>query len=831
MKLPKNANIGQQRIATVSSSLPSSVANAEARANNSFGRAMDAFSEVAMDVYRTDAAAEHNSLNAEYKMKENEMRSILQQNPYAENEDGTMRSRHTEIVDEYEKSEKQLRKSIMDKSTNNMAGRKLAQDFESSFAQTRNAVHATAVNWAVESATAKNAAAFQNYVENYQYDEAGRVMREGIALGQFDEETALKMDNTIAEHATYNGLANRIKQRGPVSNKVALARYAEVNKDWNHMSDRQKMAAKGAIFQNRLETYSSGIRKIIEGSYEGYPGFTGINRFDPNYKDMVGSDFGGLADGKYFLRQVAHMTPEELGVETQEEKHKLFSTLSGVHNEYKLGLEADFGNMKADNRCNEILAGAQASDKKIAGASDQAKAMGVTDDPAAMNCAFGKSTEGHEPWSDEWIKRGIAREIRDQGYLSKEATRWVNQAIINPDANPEAFVKAANVIGTAMKEMRGGRAAFEHLSDDSKALVKAVNNLADYSGGDTTQSLEFLKNNTFNQDPLHIQARTSDYNARVKPELTKTIQKYFSGTFGKPLDPAGGDIIVPMEMQAEVNEVAQEYVKTYGDVDDAVEMAIDKVATAHWSVSSRDTENQYVPWNDVKFAKDMPETVLRNQAPPEKLKPMLDQDWKDTTIRYGIPPHEAEVGQMVTREDGSVVWPIMKRGGKEFHVMPSGEVAFWGPDYNNSTYNDLEQFEAKKARRIAEHEFALEKISFDEKNGSPEEKQSIMGTQTNDPANIPNQLNNLLVDTVFPFMFDPPSPDEQAKLDADREADRAKYRKLKEWRESRDMQKLMKSDPFTYKRVLETMKGSDATHEEYMERQDILKRRQTPGWD
>lgn len=830
MKVPKEANIGQQAIQTVNSNLPVAVGAAEGNVNNSFGRAMSSFSELAMDVYRTDAAAEHNSLNAEYKMKEGELRSILEQNPYAENEDGTMRSRHTEIVQEYEDAEKVLRKSVMDKSTNNMAARKLAQDFESSFASTRNAVHATAITWAVESATAKNAAAFQHYVENFQYDEAGRVMREGIALGQFDEKTALAMDNTIAEHATYNGLKNRIKQHGDVSPTVANSRYAEINNDWNHMSDRVKAAAKNDIFMNRAESYSTGIRKIIEGSYEGYPGFTGVNRFDATYSDGVGSDFGGLADGEYFMRQVAHMTPEELGVETQEEKHKLHNILSGVHSEYKLALETDMKGMAQDKRCTEIMMGSQASDKKISNGSDQAIAAGVTDDPAAMNCAFGKSTAGHEPWSDEWVSRGIGREIREQGFLSKEATRWINQAIINPEGNPDAFVKAAGIINVAMKELRGGVQAFEHLSDDAKKLVKSVNDIQNLTDIDAAQTLAFIKDNEFTQDPLHIQARTTDYNERIRTELNSTIVDYYSGMFGKPLDPAGGDIIVPIELESEVDAVAKQYIKAGGSVDLAVEMAIEKVVNAHWSTSSRGTENQYVPWNDVKFAKDMPQTVLRNQAPPEKLEPMLNRDWKDTTIRYGINPYEHEVGQMVVRDDGTKMWPIMKLGGKEHATMANGEVAFWAPDYNNSTFNDLENFEAKKARRIAEHQLAQEKISFEEENGNPVKKKGIMGDRE-DPSNIPNKMHDALLENVFPFLFDDPTAEEQATIDKGRERDRARYRKLKEWREAKDLAKIKKRDPFMYRRVLETMKNTDATHKEYMERKDILKRRQTPGWD
>ncbi len=47
MKLPKNANIGQQSIAKVNSNLPTAVANAQAGANNSFGRALSTFGNVA----------------------------------------------------------------------------------------------------------------------------------------------------------------------------------------------------------------------------------------------------------------------------------------------------------------------------------------------------------------------------------------------------------------------------------------------------------------------------------------------------------------------------------------------------------------------------------------------------------------------------------------------------------------------------------------------------------------------------------------------------------------------------------------------------------------
>lgn len=831
MKLPKNANIGQQSIAKLDSSLPSRVGMAQAGANNSFGRALNTYSELAMDVYRTDAAAERNDLNAEYHLKEQEMRRILEQNPYAQNEDGTMRSRHTEIVQEYEDGEKELRKSIMDKSTNNMAKRKLAQDFTASHANTRNAVHATAVTWAVESAKAKNESAIQHYIENYQYDEAGRALRESIALGHFTEDEARSIDTKIAHHATYNGLSNRIKLRGDVSAEVSMGRYDEINKEWNHMYPNEKKAAKEEIYKNRTSSFTKAIRQVIEtGASSVFP--------DMKYKDLVGRDFGGLALGKKVIRDLTFMNPEDLGLETEQDQHRLIGALQSVRSEYKLGLENDLADMQADTNCDAALYGTRPFTRSnLANPSTEAEAAGVADDATAMNCAYGRSTVGLEPYTNEYFMKGIGREIQQQGHISKEGQRWISAGISNPAGNPQDFLKVARFVDFAQNKMKAGRQAFDFIDNDQMALIMRVNNMADISQQDAGDILQYEMDTINKQTPLDIKTREDDFDTNWRPTLNTSITDYYSGMFGKPLDPIGGNVIVPMEMEAEVAVLARAYSSRYG-AEIGVPMAIKELENKTWTASNRSTASAWWPdfTADMRFEKNMPESTLRHQqGDPKKLDSMLATDWGELMTRNNLDPTLYRVGQRKPSENGEYMWPVMERGGNNIATTVDGLAVWWQPDYFNSTYHDLDQFESKNHVRISNHELAMEKIDMDSKVGAPS-RGTIKGPEIVSGAML--KAEKALEDIVFPAMFGANTPEgilkdraEAEALKLEMEKERAKYRKLEEWRYKRDLDKLRARDPNLAKRVEQTKKNSNETHEAYMERRRIKEMRLDPAYD
>lgn len=714
MKIPGSVELGVQTLTGVNAQGPTNVANAEADVTRARNQVVSRMEKVAVDIYKRDASAERNSLYAEYRTREAHLRDTITRDPYEVMDDGTLRSRHGDIVSEYEAEEAKLRAEVFGKTTNDLAQQYLGGDLENAYADGSIAMQGTALDWANNNARVKNIQSANEALQSYDYDTYETIADEMVATAQINGPQYVDMLLNGEQHETYNTFRRSVLEGGMVSPKVTLERFKETY-GMTNLPETKRHSLRKVVYDNISETFTAGLVDVVENGMP--PNFGGaIAAYDPLYENNVGSDFGGVAAGEMFLRQLRMATPEELGLEDLDMQEQLYSDMEQTLNQYKLDALKDFDDMEMERACDAFtLEGSQPSSQSY---NSKAADLGVHGkDPAAMNCAWGKRTQDHTPWSDEWIDGGFLFEARNFGHFSDAAQVEMNRWLINAENRP---TEAGRTVGILMQAEGLKENIVDFLDPQSREIYEKIRKHMSGSAIDVenvdgmTDIITTITKQQGTIDPNLRAGRIAAFSAVSRDDYRTFADGMVADLAGSPATDWLGDFTITNDFLFDARAITEDLIPLYEDPNIAMKVGFQKTLQAY-GVSSYNDEQGILQRNgwwgkDVSTTKNSPERVRDQKVQPKKVREAFNQDWDAMLDANELERNKYSISPMITDEaTGETYWYVTDRE-TALPFLKDGMALKWDPNYDQTLYGRQEKFDNETAAKNQEFDLIADQI-------------------------------------------------------------------------------------------------------------------------
>lgn len=674
MRLPPPATSQSvQSLGRLSPSLPGRMYRAQAQAVQSFQNAMDTLGGIGIKIYEQNAAAEHSKLRAEYMDQMNTAQSEIEKNPYREVLDeqgqptGELVSRHAEIMDEYNESEKRIRTNILAKSSNSLSYRKLSEDLNQGGMAYRERIRTTAANWAVADSSRSFRESFRVNLANNRFGAAEEDLVKAVVVGavspveqnRFAAEIMAKrqyrsgellIDGVSAETHTLERVheLHRVFDEGEAYNHLTPAQRNTLHSTLNYKL--QDMMAEDLAFtadQFSVEDAEDGLRSYM------------ARRWDKS----------GFSDERAYSAAIGHgwtiiNQRKERNAKTQRE-------------------------IDVNRRVMEIMAGGYAVPEDSI-------------DEEAMNIVLQirMAEAGIQEGSPEWI-RTVGIQARTQGWIPKHAKNWIkgNLLHISPDSDKGSVLQAANAV--KYLDRHAGR-ALDNMSKKDIATGLMITELSD-AGVDDMSAFMKVREGLDRVDEATKTARQAAYDGEFSKNSYAVLEervKKLNGFFDF------GTADIPQEMVERYDSFRRINYTMTGNKEVADNMAFNEIMRMY-GITERS--------GDRILERKPPEVVL-SDAPPEKVKEYVEDEWNQMMEELDLDPENVISVYKLdnSAEDSWYLYNLEKGQGV---TDPDGNVLKWQPRYATSNVGKRDQYEAEYKRIMEEIEVERERQAYDAKMG------------------------------------------------------------------------------------------------------------------
>lgn len=668
MKLPGIQHRGVQSLGRESPAAPQRVAAAQYRAVRQGQSLLENIDRTVDRLYREDAQAEAEERLLDYEERVETTRRELTENPYMEDEEGNMVSRHDKVFEEFIDAEEAARNEVLENTNNELARQELETVLRERSMEYRGSVAQTAAQWTKNESNRRYVTSIERSLRKGDHDRAQDLYVEAATGGSLSQKQLIEIPELIQADEQYSVIMEQVDElQEPEDYQSLRADIHDLDK-YPALSDTQRGELGKAIDQRLDDVLTRGLHTVIEAE--------------------------GLSSGLEYVRRVNRVNPKALGLSGEDAHYSVVSRLQSVYNDYRFQANENRSQRQLEADAAFINRGGYADPKDDKAAMDLAFEIWMDrgGDPDIEAGTGENAAQPVQPFGPEWMSR-VQWHARTQGWIPPMVMSDIRGMLHHGEG--DTVIAAAQIVSMLEDDAETVRAVKDNMSEDEIRLATMIDDYADY-GQDPSETIKNIREGLHQVPESHKAARRTEFNSEYSPDADELLEDKISD------DPDGAAWFqffqsnpeATIELQEEYRRLMRnEYVRT-GDEEFSSKRAYRLLRKKYAIVDRGDGQLRMSPM--------APEALLADGRPVD----WITEEFESAAEELGQDPANLEL--MHFRHNGKDKWYFYDKENNDIVESPDnpGQWATIDFDYDTSK-------KAQRERESFEEEMEAARIQMD----------------------------------------------------------------------------------------------------------------------